>query len=286
MTLSKSAKLSSFSEAFATRNLHIDMPGTEIQLKISGTPITRVAIGNSQNKGMRDYQEDRFGFSQLDKASVSANGFAAIVADGMGGLTDSASVSGFTVRSVISAVTALGSESNVSLRLKALAEEINRNAYAMHSGGGSTLAAVYCRKDGVYWCSVGDSRIYLFRAGRIWQVTEDADYFTDLLKDVLDGKITYDEADENPRKTALTHYIGDSSAVLAETNVRAFLPLNGDKLLICSDGVYNALGESEIAQIVKASPQEAAEHIVSEVLSKGYVNQDNFTSVILGFSES
>lgn len=148
------------------------MPGTEIQLKFSGAPITRVAIGNSQNNGMRDYQEDSFGFSQLDKASVSANGFAAVVAD------------------------------------------------------------------------------------------------------------------ENPRKTALTHYIGDSSAVLAETNVRVFLPLNGDKLLICSDGVYNALEESELAQIMKASPQEAAEHIVSAVLSKGYVDQDNFTSVILGFSES
>lgn len=256
----------------------------EIQLKILGTPITRIAIGNSQNRGMRDYQEDSFGFSPIDKASVTGNGFAAVVADGMGGLTDSASVSGFAVSSVIAAVPALGNETNVSLRLKALAEEINRNVYAMQIGGGSTLAAVYCRNDGVYWCSVGDSRIYLFRSGKLWQVTEDADYFTDLLSEVLDGKITYDEADENPRKTALTHYIGDSSAVFAETNARAFLPLSGDKLLICSDGVYNALDESELTAILDSSPQEAADRIASVINGKGYENQDNFTSVILAFS--
>lgn len=261
------------------------MAETDIKLKISGTPITHISIGNFQSKGMRDYQEDSFGFSPIDKVSVSENGLAAIVADGMGGLSDSGSVSSFAVKSVVAAVPTLGSETNVPYRLKALAEEINRNVCAMQSGGGSTLAAVYCRSDGVYWCSVGDSRIYLYRSGKIWQVTEDADYFTDLLGEVLGERITYDEADENPRKTALTHYIGDSGAVYAETNIRPFLPLNGDKLLICSDGVYNALEESELAQGMKNPPQEAANYILSAVSAKGYVNQDNYTAIILGFSE-
>lgn len=262
------------------------MSGLEIKLAISGTGISRIVIGNSQNRGRREYQEDSFGFSSLAKADVAKNGFAAIVADGMGGLTDSRQISTFAVQSVIAAVPALGAEKSVPLRLKALAAEMNRNACAMQTGGGSTLAMAHCRHDGVYWCSVGDSRIYLFRAGRLWQVTEDADYLTDLLDEVLRGEITYDEAAVDKRKTALTHYIGDSGEVYAETNVTPFLPLDGDKLLICSDGVYNALEEDELAAILRDNPQAAADRIISEVLKKGYENQDNFTSVILGFSEN
>lgn len=261
------------------------MSAIEIKLGISGTKISHIVIGNSQNRGKRQYQEDSFGFSSLAKADVAKNGFAAVVADGMGGLTDSRQVSTFAVQSVIAAVPALGAEKSVPLRLKALAAEMNRNACAMQTGGGSTLAMVYCRHDGVYWCSVGDSRIYLLRGGRLWQMTEDADYLTDLLGEVLRGEITYDEAAENKRKTALTHYLGDSGELYAETNVLPFLPLDGDKLLICSDGVYNALEEDELADILTDDPQTASERIISEILKKGYENQDNFTSVILGFSE-
>lgn len=262
------------------------MSGLEIKLRISGTKISRIIIGNSQNRGKRQYQEDSFGFSSLAKGDVAKNGFAAVVADGMGGLTDSRQVSAFAAQSVIETVPALGDEKAVPLRLKALASEINRKACAMHMDGGSTIAAVYCRHDGVYWCSVGDSRIYLFREGKLWQLTEDADYLTDLLDEVLSGKTAYGETAENKRKTALTHYIGKIGELYAETNARPFLPLAGDRLLICSDGVYNALEEDELADILSYDPQTAAERIISDVLKKEYENQDNFTSVILGFSES
>lgn len=68
-----------------------------------------------------------------------------------------------------------------------------------------------------------------------------------------------------------------------DVNIKPFLPETGDKLLLCSDGVYNALSENELLiQLVK-KPQHCADGIVAAVLNKGYKNQDNFTSVIVEF---
>lgn len=261
------------------------MQELEITARFNGSDVSRVLLGNSQHMGMRPYQEDSFGFSSIDAAYVANNGFSAVVADGMGGLTDSKQISSVAVKEFIAETSGLGSEMNVSLRLSMIVQEINRRAYAMQTGGGSTLCAVYLRNDGVYWCSAGDSRIYLFRNGRLTQLTEDADHYTDLLTDVLDGKITFEEADDDEKKVALTEYIGSSEDIFVDVNVRPLLPQSGDKFLLCSDGVYNALEEHEITEIMRSEPQDAANAVVSAVLGKGYENQDNFTAVILGFEK-
>ena len=259
------------------------MQELEIKARFNGSDVSRVLLGNSQHMGMRPYQEDSFGFSSIDAASVENNGFAAIVADGMGGLTDSKQISSFAVREFIAGVSGLNGEESVSAHLSAIVQDISLRAYAMRTGGGSTLCAVLLRGDGIYWCSAGDSRIYLFRGGRLTQLTEDADHFTDLLTDVLNGGMTFEEADEDEKKVALTDYIGSSDDISVEVNVRPLTPERGDRLLLCSDGVYNALDEREITELLCGVPQDAANDTVSAVLGKGYENQDNFTAVILGF---
>ena len=273
------------SEASAMSSLHIDMQEIEIKARFDRSDVSRVLLGNSQNMGMRPYQEDSFGFSSIDPENVANNGFTAIVADGMGGLTDSKQISTFAVQEFISGVSEIGSERNIALRLSMLVQEINHRAYAMQTGGGSTLCAVVLRKDGIYWCSAGDSRIYLFRNNRLTQITEDADLYTDLLSDVLNGEITFDDAEDNEKKTALTGYIGSSDDIPIEVNFRPFVPECGDKLLLCSDGVYNALTAGEIASVMYGMPQDAANAVVSAVLGKSYENQDNFTAVILSFEK-
>ena len=255
----------------------------EIKARFDGSDVSRVLLGNSQHMGMRPYQEDSFGFSSIDAASVENNGFAAIVADGMGGLTDSKQISSFAVQEFIAGVSGLGGEKNIPIHLSMIVRDISRRAYEMQTGGGSTLCAVLLRVDGIYWCSAGDSRIYLFRGNRLTQITEDADHFTDLLTDVLNGEMTFEEADENEKKVALTDYIGSSDDISVEVNVRPLIPERGDRLLLCSDGVYNALDEREITELLRGVPQDAANDTVSAVLGKGYENQDNFTAVILGF---
>ena len=54
------------------------MQELEIKARFDGSDVSRVLPGNSQHMGMRPYQEDSFGFSSIDAASVENNGFAAI----------------------------------------------------------------------------------------------------------------------------------------------------------------------------------------------------------------
>ncbi|MCM1309235.1 MAG: protein phosphatase 2C domain-containing protein [Butyrivibrio sp.] len=252
-------------------------------MTIYGSEIKRVLIGNAQNQGARPYQEDSFGFTELSDSAAAARGFMAIVADGMGGLTDSGQISSHAVNFLIERFKEYDGFDPADIWLDEMARSLNVSASEMRTGGGSTLAAVLCAKDGIYWCNVGDSRIYLLRRGGLYRITEDGDYLTDLLGEVLNGEFSFEEASEDDRKTALTQYIGSGKEIEPEVNRKPLLPDPEDTLLICSDGVYNALGEDELAKILEGEPEAAAAAIEREVLGKGFTNQDNFTAVILKF---
>ena len=253
-----------------------------ISLPIQGTGITRIALGNSQHQGMRPYQEDSFGYSSIDQLVIDAHGFMAIVSDGMGGLSCGDKVSRYAVSTSKSIFDSFSTEP-VHIRFSRAVNSISTTVAQSYTGGGATLSAVYCTNQGIYWCSTGDSRIYLCRNGRLHQITRDFDYADRLLDRVIDGDLTFDEADDDPKKDSLAEYIGSGETLHPDVNIKPLLPEIGDKLLICSDGVYNALSENELLiQLVKR-PQHSADGILAAVLNKGYENQDNFTSVILEF---
>ncbi len=252
-----------------------------VGVNMSVAEISRIAIGNCQGQGARPYQEDSFGFSSIDSAITSENGFTAVVADGMGGLQESNLVSSMLVNYMVKAP--FNADSSVPLRNQFYDCVVKTNSASNTSGGGSTLVAVYCCKKGVYWCSVGDSRLYLWRDGKIFRVTEDMDYERDLFRDVHDDVISYEEASSNPKKSALVQYIGMPGDPVPECSVRPFQPKNGDKFLICSDGVYNAMDDGELAAVLGNPAQEAANAIHSTITRKNYETQDNFTAIVLEF---
>lgn len=252
-------------------------------MTIYGSEIRRVLIGNSQNRGARPYQEDSFGFTDLSEAVTDRKGFMAIVADGMGGLKDSKQISSYAVNFLIERFEKYDGSVPEDIWLGDTAQSLNSYASAMETGGGSTLAAVLCGKKGIYWCNVGDSRIYLLRKGMLYWVSEDGDYFTELLDEVLRNELSFADADEEERKTALTQYIGSGKKIRPEVSKRPLVPEPGDTLLICSDGVYNALNDGELTKILKGDPGFAADAVERRILEKGFTNQDNFTAVILKY---
>lgn len=252
-------------------------------MTIYGSEIKRVLIGNAQNMGARPYQEDSFGFTELSDSAADGKGFMAIVADGMGGLTDSGQISSYAVDFLIGRFGQYDGSFSAGMWLDETVRSLNYSASAMQTGGGSTLAAVLCCRKGIYWCCVGDSRIYLLRRGRLYMLSEDGDYFTELLDGVLREAISYAEAEEDDRKTALTSYIGSGKEIVPEVSKKPLIPETGDTLLICSDGVYNALDERELTEILKETPGLAAAGVERAVLEKAFTNQDNFTAVILKY---
>lgn len=262
-------------------SLHIDMDDRfVVSLSITGSDVTEISIGNAQSRGARDYQEDNFGYTPLDK--VDSNGFVAVVADGMGGLAAGDKVSAYVVSSLLG-MRDLISGYNVADKFRQMVSQLNHDVVLGGTGGGCTLAAVYCRSDGVYWCSVGDSRIYLLRSGMMFQLSEDGDYQNKLLDDVIAEKLSFEDMIENPKKDSLVHYIGSKSEPMPDVNIRPFVPHSGDKLLICSDGVYNALPDEEMAQALSNPAQQAADALAGAIVNKNYTNQDNNTMIVLEF---
>lgn len=262
-------------------SLHIDMENRfVVSLNISGSDVTEISIGNAQSRGARDYQEDSFGYTPLDK--VDSNGFVAVVADGMGGLAAGDKVSSYVVSSLLR-MRDLISRGNVSDKFREMVSQLNHDVVLGGTGGGCTLAAVYCRSDGIYWCSVGDSRIYLFRSGMVFQLSEDGDYQNRLLDDVIAQRLSFEEVIANEKKDSLVYYIGSKSEPMPDVNIRPLVPRSGDKLLICSDGVYNALSDKEMSLALFQPAQQAADALASAIINKNYTNQDNNTMIVLEF---
>lgn len=254
-----------------------------IPLKIHNSAVEKITVGSISNKGARPYQEDSFGFSPVDKKSVSEYGFLSVLGDGMGGLSDGGFASDCFVTAMLEMHRSRNRSVPAHIHLKRSFREINERLIASGTQGGTTAAAVLCLSSGIYWCTLGDSRIYLFRNGIPTALNEDTDYLNRLLDDVIKGNLSLDQALSDPKRDSLEQYIGFKGDIFPDGNFRPLIPQKNDRLLLCSDGVYNALSGSELCKAMEYPPGEAAEKLEEAVLSKGFSDQDNFTAVILCF---
>lgn len=114
-------------------------------------------------------------------------------------------------------------------------------ARPQYTGMATTLAFAYIRDGELYVANVGDSRVYLINSGMIQQITEDHTYVNDLVKM---GAITREEAQHHARKNVITRAIGAN----ANNEPDCFsVPLErGDKILLCSDGLYDEVDDEAI----------------------------------------
>lgn len=241
-----------------------------------------VAVGCVQHQGVREQQEDSVGFTPVNGDPM--DGFLAVVADGMGGMASGAFVSGWTVRRMLEAEIGRSGEAPEKQLCEA-ARRISGEIAAGGSRGGSTMAAVYLDSAGVHICSVGDSRVYMQRGGVLTRLTEDGDYMSTLLDRVIGGELTFQQAAEDPERDSLTQFMGGGVNIQPDATRAPIRPESGDRLLICSDGVYNAVNEQTLLQSLTLSAAAAAEDILGRVLAKGYANQDNLTAAVLEFRE-
>lgn len=254
-----------------------------IPMKFAGSEVRKIAFGSISNQGARNYQEDSFGFSSFEKESVKKYGFTAVVADGMGGLSGGDRISAYVVSAMLELQKSRNASVPVHIHLAQSLRMINSNVLSSGIRGGSTAVVVMCLPGGVHWCTAGDSRAYLFRDGRLTALNEDSDYMNDLIEQVIAGEMTYEEAGEDTKKDALAQYVGYKGGITPDGNSKPFVPQKNDKLLLCSDGVYNALTAEELMESLSFEASEAAQIIENRVLAKGYSNQDNFTAVVLEF---
>lgn len=232
-------------------------------------------VCQAQHLGMRRQQQDAFGFSSPDSAP-----FFAVVADGMGGMRDGAEASRLAVRLFLGAVEAGRPMRDAVTEANAAVYERGVAAGEPESTG-TTLAAVRIEAASFHWISVGDSQIYRFRGGELALVNEEHSYQADLLDRVIDGRLDLQSAVHDPQKDALTSFIGRERLTLLDESLTPVPLAAGDVLLICSDGLYRALGIGEIRAVLASVDENPAEALLRLAMGKNLSHQDNTTIITL-----
>lgn len=202
------------------------------------------------------------------------------VADGMGGAR------GGEVASQLALTTV--EEGFVEGRgtLPALVHEANSAVFAKSAedrsvaGMGTTLTAALIEAGTALLVHVGDSRAYLLRAGDLRRLTED---HTLVQRMVRAGEISPDEADVHPHRNVLLRALGTESDVEVDESQVGLL--EGDRLMLCSDGLTGMITDGQVQAILEAAttPQEAADRLVRAANRAGGI--DNITVVVLDLVE-
>ena len=220
----------------------------------------------------------------------------AVVADGIGGHQAGEIASRIAVDTAVRELGASSARQPVAqLRsaIVAAGREVARAAQEAEErqGMGSTIAVVWVIGLRLYTASVGDSRIYLQRQGRLRQLTLDHTW----VQEAIDHRIiTPEEARGHPNAHILRRHLGGSLNVdpdlrmqwnPGDDDVRALsrqgLRLEpGDQIVLCTDGLTDLVESHELAEALQSgASKEAVESLV--VLARARGGHDNITLVVL-----
>lgn len=263
------------------KNATTEKPATEAAVPAEAS--VTIQVGKLHQIGDRESQQDCLAVSPTEL--YGARGLLAVVADGMGGLSDgdkmsqtaaSAMMNGFMNCREYSPelILALTTEAN---------QAVNRVLGANQGRSGTTLVAGIV-KDGLFnYVSVGDSRICLYRQGLLTQLNREHIYRNELRTQAINGLGTLWDAGTHPKAAGLTSYLGMGSLKYVDIPAEPLRVCRGDKIILMSDGVYNAMTLPELEGALALPAQQAADAIGQAIHTKAYRNQDNYTAVILQF---
>jgi protein phosphatase len=148
------------------------------------------------------------------------------------------------------------------------------------AGMGSTVVLALVRDWRAIIAHMGDSRAYLFHEGHLERLTRDHT-LAQLLVD--SGDITPEEASSHPARGQLTRFVGMWPQLLPET--RAVPLVCGDRLVLCSDGLTAAIGDTDLLALLGQYPvpEDACRRLVAAANEAG--GKDNITVVVLAISD-
>lgn len=259
-----------------------------VELKLTEDVSMYINTGNSQNQGARPYQEDSFGYSNLiDTEIISNKGLLAILSDGMGGLSNGKSVADYVVQTSIAMFESLNPKSDISNQLCNIANYINESVcsrYANDNGStaGATMVFAYIFKNRIFWITVGDSRLYCYRNGHLLQMNEDHDYKNQLLREYINDGGSLSEIESDSQKDSLVCFIGKRDIPYMDVSLKGFRIKPNDTFVLCSDGIYNAVTNEGLAEILSNNDaQTASDKIVSKVVDSALPGQDNMTVMVI-----
>jgi protein phosphatase len=256
---------------------------------LAAPTLTIEARGLTDVGRRRDHNEDAF---LVDEALGLF-----IVADGMGGHAGGGTASRLAVETIRTAIARVKAneperlagagpdDTSVPDLLQRAVEEasavIHRTAQAEPelAGMGTTVTAALVGGRAAFVAHVGDSRCYLLREGRIYQVSEDHSLVNEQLKA---GAISADEAKHSRFRNIITRSVGFEERV--QVDVMGLELEARDAIVLCCDGLSNLVDDPEILAIVEESPLDVAPgRLVALANDRG--GDDNITVVVVRVGE-
>ncbi|MDD6157648.1 MAG: serine/threonine-protein phosphatase [Lachnospiraceae bacterium] len=246
-------------------------------------------ISNFQGIGRRRQQEDSFYVSDYNNVEmIEERGFLAVVADGMGGMMNGAEMSAVVTRAAMEFYEKVlpfhlgdGTEELQSMlsfidgRAKQLQQESDEDE------SGSTLLAALIRGNRLHFLAVGDSRIYLLRAGKMYQLNREHNVKSKMIERLAKEEIDLESYQDIIGKSGLTSYIGIEELDLYDVSLRPLLLEKNDILLLASDGVFGTLSEETMKRILQSEAGNAAKNMREAIEQAANPKQDNYTGVII-----
>lgn len=210
-------------------------------------------------------------------AVILGNGLAG-VADGMGGHKGGEIASAGLRDGLLRETADCTPDSN---RLREAVRTVNRELWEKQeadyslTGMGTTLTVIWPAQDQMIIGQVGDSRAYLLRGGELKQVTEDHSMVADMVRQ---GVLTEEQAACHPMRNYITRAVGTEEDV--EIDLFSHDRKQGDRWLICSDGLYGMISRSELIRLTATEDlEEAAESLLQAALEAG--GRDNISLVLI-----
>lgn len=230
-------------------------------------------------------------FAAIRPSGKSKTGGLFIVADGMGGHQAGEIASDLAVQTIrrelawflenndghdtqpsipaTGETTIVDGEADLPLlrRLRIAIEQANQSiaGYSQNNPDeagnlGTTITCALIEEDMAIIANVGDSRTYLLRENQLQQITEDHSYVAQLVRE---GQLAPDEVFSHPRRNVITRSLGNRPEV--EVDVWARTLQDGDRLLLCSDGLWEMVQKPEtISEILASSdnPKSTVEQFI------------------------
>jgi len=245
---------------------------------------TGIEVSSQSDIGcVRTNNEDSFGYWEPeDDGQFLRKGRVAVVADGMGGYEGGQEASRLAVETLVAVYRDFGGDDPQEALVEALQaahEQIRQYSFAHPElrGMGTTCTAAAIVQDALYYVHVGDTRLYLIRDGQITKVTRDHSYVGRLVEA---GMISQEQAESHPQRNILTAALGTNPDLIMDSPGHPEPLRPEDVLLICSDGLWGQVRDSEILDAVEnKSAEQAGRELIKLARERG--GPDNITVEIL-----
>ncbi len=243
------------------------------------------------SQGRRDRQEDAVA---ADFLAGTAMGFA-VLADGMGGHAGGDLASKIVVTEVFAELKLrMGDPETLEAQIAPVLREAAQGANAclarcaetdpQRSGMGATLLAPVILGTRLYWISVGDSPLFLFRGSQLRRLNADHSMAARLDAMVQQGQITADAARRHPDRSCVTSVLVGAQIAEIDCSGAPLALQPGDVILAASDGLLS-LEPARLADLLRkqqARPAaQLAQMIQAEVTELGLPEQDNLAVCII-----